>query len=76
MSRRIDSRLVLALILSASAGLPYFLATADAQEKTAEQSKELLAELKNYRHKLVYESNRDGNFELYLCNADGSHRQL
>src|ERR1700722_709609 len=25
------------------------------------------------RHKLVYETNRDGNWELYVCNADGSH---
>ena len=33
----------------------------------------LLAELKNYRHKIVYETNRDGNWELYLCNADGSN---
>src|SRR4029077_17247262 len=33
----------------------------------------LLAELKGYQHKIVYESNRDGNFELYICNADGSN---
>ena len=24
-------------------------------------------------HKIVYETNRDGNWELYLCNADGSN---
>jgi len=36
-------------------------------------SKELLAELQHYPHKIVYESNRDGNWELYLCNADGSN---
>jgi Tol biopolymer transport system component len=35
-------------------------------------SADLLAELKNYRHKIVYETNRDGNWELYVCNADGS----
>src|ERR1700677_3297618 len=62
----------LALILAAGAGLPYFLARADAQEKGEPETKELLAELKSYPHKLVYESNRDGNFKLYLCNADGS----
>ncbi len=50
-----------------------FLSTAQAQEKPAEAAKELLAELKNYRPKLVYETNRDGNWELYLCNADGSN---
>jgi TolB protein len=33
----------------------------------------LLAELKNYPHKIVYETNRDGNWDLYLCNADGSN---
>jgi TolB protein len=36
-------------------------------------SKDLLAELKNYRHKIVYETNRDGNWELYVSNADGSN---
>ena len=52
-----------------------FLGEARSDEKkgdTPPESKDLLAELKNYRHKIVYESNRDGNFELYLCNADGS----
>jgi Tol biopolymer transport system component len=36
------------------------------------ETKELLKELENYPHKIVYESNRDGNWELYLTNADGS----
>jgi Tol biopolymer transport system component len=36
-------------------------------------SPDLLAELKTYPHKIVYESNRDGNFELYMINADGSN---
>src|SRR5262249_33315526 len=35
-------------------------------------STDLLGELKSYPHKLVYESNRDGNWDLYLMNADGS----
>jgi Tol biopolymer transport system component len=48
------------------------LAAAPSEAKRQEGSKELLAELKNYRHKIVYETNRDGNWELYICNADGS----
>jgi Tol biopolymer transport system component len=39
---------------------------------SAQGSPDLLAELKNYPHKIVYETYRDGNWELYLCNADGS----
>ncbi len=35
-------------------------------------SVDLLDELKAYRHKLIFETNRDGNWELYLMNADGS----
>lgn len=33
---------------------------------------ELRKELKTYRHKIIFETNRDGNWELYLVNADGS----
>ena len=44
-----------------------------SEDKAAEGSQGLLAELKTYRHKLVYETNRDGNWDLYLCNADGSN---
>jgi Tol biopolymer transport system component len=43
-----------------------------ALEQPSEPSSDLLAELKHYPHKIVYETNRDGNWELYLCNADGS----
>lgn len=35
-------------------------------------SPDLLAELKSYRPRILFESNRDGNFELYVANADGS----
>jgi Tol biopolymer transport system component len=42
-------------------------------DEPAEGSRELLSELASYRHKIVYETNRDGNWELYLCNADGSN---
>ncbi|HEV3137241.1 MAG TPA: hypothetical protein VGZ26_05040 [Pirellulales bacterium] len=42
------------------------------REKPSEPSRDLFRELKQYPHKIVYETNRDGNWELYLCNADGS----
>ena len=35
-------------------------------------SAELLKALKSYPHKIAHESIRDGNWEIYLCNADGS----
>src|SRR5437660_1647475 len=50
-----------------------FSNAAPSDDKSAPDSKDLLAELKNYQHKIVYETNRDGNWELYLCNADGSN---
>ncbi len=43
-----------------------------AGEDPVEGSSDLLSELAHYRHKLVYETNRDGNWELYISNADGS----
>ena len=56
---------------------PCMTAQVQAQEKAgakpSEGSKELLSELKTYTHQIVYETNRDGNWELYLCNADGSN---
>ncbi len=33
---------------------------------------ELLGELKALPYKIIYETNRDGNWELYVMNADGS----
>jgi Tol biopolymer transport system component len=50
-----------------------FIAEARSDDKPAAESKELLVDLKSYPHKIVYESNRDGNFDLYLVNADGSN---
>jgi TolB protein len=44
-----------------------------SDDKSAETSADLLAEMKSYPHKIVHESNRDGNWELYLVNADGSN---
>jgi Tol biopolymer transport system component len=72
MMNRVTSLRTLACVMAVSA-LCVSPGQVQAQEPPAEQSKELRAELKNYRHKLVYESNRDGNFELYLCDADGSN---
>jgi len=43
-----------------------------SEEDTGGQTKRLLDDLKSYAHKIVYETNRDGNWELYLVNADGS----
>src|SRR5882757_5656929 len=61
-------------ILGAAAALIVgFAGECRADEKPPESSNALLSELKSYRHKLVYETNRDGNWELYLCNADGSN---
>jgi Tol biopolymer transport system component len=56
-------------------GLGAFLALATQMPPDAGAARgpeDLLAELKSYPHKIVYETNRDGNWELYVCNADGS----
>jgi Tol biopolymer transport system component len=59
-------------LMTAGAGLLGLTPEARCGEGPTEGSSELLSELRNYRHKIVYETNRDGNWELYLCNADGS----
>jgi Tol biopolymer transport system component len=64
--------LVCAHLLLASGGTLLFAAD-KPREKPSEPSKDLLQELKHYPHKLIYETNRDGNWELYICNADGSN---
>jgi Tol biopolymer transport system component len=61
-------RIVLAVVLASL----WWISEAHA-DKPADDATGLLAELHHYRHKLVYETNRDGNWELYLCNADGSN---
>src|SRR5262245_60330190 len=63
----------LSVFVTTGATLVGFAVEARSDEKPADESKDLLVELKNYPHKIVYESNRDGNWELYLCNADGSN---
>jgi len=55
------------------AGLVLGTAAKEPRPQPAGASPELLAELKAYKHKIVYESNRDGNWELYLMEADGSN---
>jgi Tol biopolymer transport system component len=42
------------------------------QEQPEGATKELLAELKSCPHKILHESFRDGNWELYVARADGS----
>jgi TolB protein len=63
------------LVVSLTAGLAFlYEARSDEKKDTgAPETKELLTELKTYPHKLVYETNRDGNWELYICDADGSN---
>src|SRR5438046_2252695 len=72
MARFIWPSCFVTLMLSAAL-LSCLIRQANADDKPSPDSKELLAELKNYPHKLVYETNRDGNWELYLMNADGSN---
>jgi Tol biopolymer transport system component len=61
------------LFAAAAAALLGFAPEAPCEEEPVEGSSELLAELGKYRNKIVYETNRDGNWELYLTNADGSN---
>ena len=61
------------LATAGTAILGFTDAARSADNNPAEGSSELLSELKSYPHQVVYETNRDGNWELYLCNADGSH---
>jgi Tol biopolymer transport system component len=41
-------------------------------EQPAGASPDMLAELKSYPHKILIETKRDGNWEIYRINADGS----
>jgi len=42
------------------------------QDQPEGATKDILQELKAYRHKILYETFKDGNWEIYLANADGS----
>ncbi len=44
-----------------------------AQDQPEGATKDLLQELRACRHKIVYETNRDGHWDLCLVNADGSN---
>jgi TolB protein len=59
-------------LLVAAAAYCLLYAKAGPTDQSEESSPDLLAELKSYAHKIVFETNRDGNWELYLMNADGS----
>ena len=48
------------------------LVTAAAGSDQPPPSEDLRSELKAYAHKVIFETNRDGNWELYMVNADGS----
>jgi len=50
--------------------LPIFANASDAPDQG---SAELRTELKGYRHKIVHESNRSGNWDLWVMNADGAN---
>ena len=47
---------------TAAAALLGFMPESLPDEEPADGSSELLAEPSNYRHKIVYETNRDGNW--------------
>jgi Tol biopolymer transport system component len=68
-------RFSLALVVVLATGLALTAAARKAGPPTQPPgaSPDLLSELRHYRHKLIYESDRDGNFELYVMNADGSN---
>jgi hypothetical protein len=70
--RRILAALGLAAFAGAGAALFGFAEQPRPSAAPTASAGDLLAELKNYPHTIVYETNRDGNWELYLCKADGS----
>jgi Tol biopolymer transport system component len=49
------------------------LQAADPLAPPEDAARELLAALRSYRHKIVHETFRDGNWEIVLRNADGSN---
>ena len=69
------------LLAQISARLGVFLAAAlvssvlvrSEDEPSQSGANDLLRELKAYPHKIVHESFRDGNWEIYLRDADGSN---
>ena len=66
---------VFALAIFATGGVAFLLCSGEvcSDDSLRDPSPDLMFALKSYPHKLIYETNRDGNWELYLCNADGSN---
>ena len=64
---------ILGIIVPAALALCAFASEARSDDKSAAPSPDLRAELKSYPHKIVHETNVDGNWELYVMNADGSN---
>src|SRR5262249_31043904 len=57
------------------AGVAFCFSTSEirSEGETSPESPALREELKRYPHRIVYETNRDGIWELYLVHADGSN---
>ena len=53
-------------------GMALLMSAGIAGSQENGEAEKLRSALKGYRHKVVNESNRSGNWELYLANADGS----
>src|SRR5687768_8765146 len=70
--RRRPADLVLVLAAAGLLAALVWLLAAPAEDPVL-AGQELAAELKGVRHRVVCESNRDGNWELYAMNADGSN---
>jgi TolB protein len=49
------------------------VSTSAGEESAQASTNDLLKQLNAYPHKIVHESFRDGNWEIYLRNADGSN---
>src|SRR5262249_16730185 len=57
--------LAIGVFFVAGTGCLLFLGEARSDEQPVEGARDLLAELKNYRHKLIYETNRDDHCAPY-----------
>src|SRR5216684_1802535 len=64
--------LMLRFLVTLAIPLCGLISEARSDDKSSAPSADLRTDLKSYPHKIVHESNRDGNWELYLVNADGS----
>jgi len=62
-----------AVVIGLAVWLVLPLGAGEAPVAPTGEAPEMLQELKAYKHKIVFETNRDGNWELYVMNADGSN---